>query len=68
MHDEEGEEEEDEHKVWHPGSRTPTQTHAQTTAICVAGDGAGARQTSGERGGGERAGACEYGIYLISHM
>lgn len=49
---------EDEHEAWHPGSRTPTQTHAQTTAVCVAGDGAGAHQTSREQGRGGRG--CEY--------
>lgn len=38
-------------KVWRPGSCTLPQTHAQTTTVCVAGDGAGAHQTWG---GGRR--------------
>lgn len=56
MHEEGGEEArpglEDDYKVC--GWRTPPQTRAQTTAVWVAGDGAGARHTSAEgqgRGG-----------------
>lgn len=50
-------------KVWRPGSCTLPQTHAQTPTVCVAGDGAGARQTWGEqgreRGGRGRRAGCE---------
>lgn len=52
-------------KVWRPGSCTPTQTHAQTTTVCVAGDGAGAHQTLGAQGGGGRGRRAGCEIILI---
>lgn len=39
-----------EGEVWHPAWHTPTQTHAQTATVCLAGDGTGARRP--DMGGG----------------
>lgn len=55
-------------KVWRPGSCTLPQTHAQTTTVFVAGDGAGAHQTWGKRGERGEGGGEEQGVKGVINL